>query len=133
LPENDEARIEKAIYRIKKDPSIGNQELIQIMLSAKGFLIVPDPGEPNQFATVRHPESGEELLVCYTSENFVKAAFGKTGVTASHVTYGPLLDVFMECKGDLGIILNPATDAMIAISAGLAKATRDVAAATRKK
>jgi hypothetical protein len=57
----------------------------------------------------------------------------KVGVTTNHVTNGPFLDVFMECKGGLGIILNPATNAMIAISASLAKATRDITSDIRKK
>ena len=89
--------------------------------------------KPDQFATGHRPDSGEKLLVCYTAEKFVKAACEKVDVTTSHVTHGPFLDVLMECKRGIEIILNPATDAMIAISASLANATRDIASDIRKK
>ncbi len=128
LPESDEVILEKTIRAINEQPWIGEAVLFSVMLSTKGFLIVPDPSKPDQFATVRHPESGEEMLVCYTSEKFVKAVGEKAGVTTSHVTYGPFLDVFKECKGDLGIILNPATDVTIAISAASAKTAGEIAA-----
>lgn len=128
LPENDEVILERTIRAINEQPWTGDAVLLTVLLSTKGFLIVPDPSKPDQFATVRHPESGEEMLVCYTSEKFVKAACEKVGVTTSHVTYGPFLDVFKECKGDLGIILNPATDVTIAISAASAKTAGKIAA-----
>lgn len=128
LPDSDEVILERTIRAINEQPWIGEAVLFTVMLSTKGFLVIPDPGKPDQFATVRHPESGEEMLVCYTSEKFVKAAGEKAGVTTSHVTYGPFLDVFKECKGDLGIILNPATDVTIAISAASAKTAGEIAA-----